>query len=273
VVVVGKKKKRKVKNTYIRPPVGLVNKNLFEKIVKNQKMLLKQKEAQLNFQEKNYKLLEAEVGRFKIINQELKQASLKTDQRQFQEARMKSTLERTNKSLEEEVANKNKLISENKKKLELYQEQLKAMQEKSLNALQNYQSSDDFTLPENSNTTKSEDEVVDQFKIANTYLANEDYQQALTWYLKVAEKGYPSAQFNVGNMYYNGFGTSRDVEKAFDFYLKAAKQDFVEAQFNVGLMFSTGEGVEVDNSESLFWYQKAANQGYEKAQIIIDRFK
>jgi len=38
----------------------------------------------------------------------------------------------------------------------------------------------------------------------------QDYKEAVKWYLKAAEQGYALAQFNLGNMYYNGDGVLQD---------------------------------------------------------------
>ena len=41
----------------------------------------------------------------------------------------------------------------------------------------------------------------------------QDYQSAISWYLKATEQQYASAQYNLAVMYYNGRGVSKDMSK------------------------------------------------------------
>ncbi|MGB7582385.1 MAG: tetratricopeptide repeat protein, partial [Sedimentisphaerales bacterium] len=52
-----------------------------------------------------------------------------------------------------------------------------------------------------------------------------------------ANKGYPSAQFKLGEMYSKGNGVQQDCNEAFKWFVKAAEQGYTEEQFKVGEMY------------------------------------
>ncbi|KAF9091310.1 hypothetical protein BGX23_005278 [Mortierella sp. AD031] len=96
-----------------------------------------------------------------------------------------------------------------------------------------------------------------------------DSSQAAEWYLKSASQGLASAQFNLGRLYNRGQGLSRYPSKAMEWYLKAADQGHTEAQFNIGFMYDIGHGVPQDDAKSTEWYLKAALNGHAPAQLQI----
>lgn len=80
------------------------------------------------------------------------------------------------------------------------------------------------------------------------------------------EKVDAAAQFNIGTMYYFGYGVDIDKPKAIKWYRKAAELGDAQAQFNLGVMYDNGEGVAPDKTEAVKWYRKAAEQGLAAAQ-------
>ena len=103
------------------------------------------------------------------------------------------------------------------------------------------------------------------WRLMNTCLATEDYEQALHWYEKAAEQGHVKAQFICGKMYDDGEGTATNREKALYWYEKAAEQGDAKAQLEVGKHYL----FEMDMEKSFYWCQKAAEQGDADAQYII----
>ncbi|MBC8348860.1 MAG: TonB family protein, partial [Verrucomicrobia bacterium] len=89
-----------------------------------------------------------------------------------------------------------------------------------------------------------------------------EHKEAANFYLKAANQGDISAQFNLGWMYANGLGVPEDDVEAFKWFRKAAHQGNASAQFNLGLMCEKGEGVNEDKKEALKWFQKAADNGH-----------
>lgn len=96
----------------------------------------------------------------------------------------------------------------------------------------------------------------------------QNYQQAIAWYRKAADKGYGPAQSNLGVIYETGGGVERDFKEAASWYRKAAEQGDVAAQFNLGLMCYVGRGTDFprNTAEAALWYGKAAEQGSVIAQ-------
>jgi TPR repeat protein len=83
-----------------------------------------------------------------------------------------------------------------------------------------------------------------------------DYGQALTWYRKAAEAGYPPAEFAVGQMTAVGHGVSRDEKAANEWFRRAAEHGFGEAQVTLAGNLLTGTGTadgKPDKIEALKW--------------------
>lgn len=129
----------------------------------------------------------------------------------------------------------------------------------------------------------------------------EDKAQAVFWYRKAAENGYPKAKVALGFMYDIGFGVGRCTEKARIWFREAAEQGYPRAQFHLGFsyldgdqdhlalfwlskavdngypgaactlgsMYENGWGVEQDTKQATFWYHQAATQGVEEAQWCL----
>jgi hypothetical protein len=93
----------------------------------------------------------------------------------------------------------------------------------------------------------------------------QDYKQAFKWYMKAAEQGYASAQYNLGSMYNNGQGTPQDYKQAIKWYTKAAEQGDASAQYNLGLMYYNGQGVIPNNKYAYAWFSLAAISGLKDA--------
>ena len=83
--------------------------------------------------------------------------------------------------------------------------------------------------------------------------------EAVTWFLKGANLGNATAQFNLGRMYENGRGVRRDYAEANKWYAKSADQGIPEAQFNRGVMYYVGRGVRKDFTEAHKWFRLAAS--------------
>ena len=65
-----------------------------------------------------------------------------------------------------------------------------------------------------------------------------------------AEQGDAEAQFNLGNMYFEGLGVPQNDAEAARLYRMAAEQGIAEAQFNLGIMYFTGRGVPQNDAEA-----------------------
>ena len=88
-----------------------------------------------------------------------------------------------------------------------------------------------------------------------------DYKTAYKLWLPLAEQGDAKAQYNLGQMYYEGQGVPQDHKEAVKWYRLAAEQGFAKAQHNLGTMYDEGIGVPQDYKEAVRWYRLSAEQG------------
>ena len=82
----------------------------------------------------------------------------------------------------------------------------------------------------------------------------------------LAEAGDTEAQYNLGLMYFNGWGVAQDDVEAVAWYRRAAEQGIAEAQYWLGFAYDYGSGVPQDDAEAVRWYRLAAEQGGVGAQ-------
>jgi len=92
-----------------------------------------------------------------------------------------------------------------------------------------------------------------------------DYTTALKELKPLAEQGEAAAQYNLGVMYYNGWGVIQNYKAAVKWYKLAAEQGDADAQYNLGLMYSKGRGLIKDYTLAHMWSNIAASQGNKSA--------
>ena len=85
----------------------------------------------------------------------------------------------------------------------------------------------------------------------------------MKYYQLSADQDYPDSTFNLGFMYYRGYGVEQDYGKAIECYRRAADQGLPVAIFAVGDCYYLGNGVEKDIKQAKKWYKKALKAGYE----------
>ena len=94
-----------------------------------------------------------------------------------------------------------------------------------------------------------------------------DYETAMQEFQPLAKQGDARAQFNLGAMYFNGWGVPQDYPEAVKWYSLAAEQGDADAQFILGFMYGTGSGVPQDYIAAERWYRLAAEQGDAATQM------
>ena len=113
-----------------------------------------------------------------------------------------------------------------------------------------------------------EDKAVNK---ANTFYKEGKHEQAMELYMKVAQTGYPRAQYFTGVLYHNGNGCTRDYEEAYNWWKLAADQGYKEAVHYVGYCYEYGRGIGKDLNKAKEYYKKAAALGYEKSKEDLKR--
>ena len=103
-----------------------------------------------------------------------------------------------------------------------------------------------------------------------------DCVQALFWFRKAAEQGWPGAQWALGVQYQGGSPAGpieacvpQDLTQAAAWFRKAADEGLPSAQYKLGLSYETGAGVPKDYRLAVFWYRKAAEQGDADSQFRL----
>lgn len=107
--------------------------------------------------------------------------------------------------------------------------------------------------------------------IAVLYLKNigPDYEKAIEWANKAAEKGNAQGMLLLGWMYDKRQGIKQDDTKALQYYLQAAEKNNISAQFNAGVFYYTGSGCEQDYQKAFEWFKKAADGGKQEAYLYL----
>jgi TPR repeat protein len=116
----------------------------------------------------------------------------------------------------------------------------------------------------------SRGEVDSQFNLGNMYEkgigTSIDYQQAREWYGKAAATGHAKASFSLGLMYHEGTGVKRNNKTAFKWFNDAAGQGSTSAQYYLGKLYASGSGVPRNYTKALDWYSMAADSGFNQAR-------
>lgn len=96
-----------------------------------------------------------------------------------------------------------------------------------------------------------------------------EHQAALAEFEPLAAKGDAVAQLYLGRIYMQGQGSQPDYNKAISWARKAAERKNVEAQYFLGFLHHYGLGAPQDYREALSWYRRAAERGNAKAQTSL----
>lgn len=104
-------------------------------------------------------------------------------------------------------------------------------------------------------------DVTAQFYLGECYYngtgVEQNREKALKWYSKAADAGNPEAQYMLGECWEKGYGTLRNKETAIHWYTLSAKQGFLDAQTHLAYLYSNRG----DHQESFYWHCAAAEQG------------
>ncbi len=89
-----------------------------------------------------------------------------------------------------------------------------------------------------------------------------DYQEAVKWFQKAADKNSTAAIQQIGRMHYFGLGLPKsDFKEARRLYEQAAQKGNGDAQYVLGYLYLFGLGGKIDEEMAFVWLKKAAYQG------------
>lgn len=101
---------------------------------------------------------------------------------------------------------------------------------------------------------------------ARTDLMHGQYASALEKYKRSADKGDPTAQNSLGNIYYLGLGVDRDYERAAHWYERAAINGNEPALVNMGILYFQGNGVKRDLLKAFAWFRLGEKANRKSAE-------
>ena len=92
-----------------------------------------------------------------------------------------------------------------------------------------------------------------------------DYTTAYYLWIPLAENNDKEAQNYLGIHHYLGLGVKRDLDQAKNWFEKAALKGYPDAQYNLGQMYENGQSVEQDFLIAYMWFHAASEQGNKNA--------
>ena len=111
------------------------------------------------------------------------------------------------------------------------------------------------------------------YELGNIYYnglgTSTDFVKAISHYKVAANFGHAQAQYNIGVAYAQGLIYEKDLTAAITWWRRSALSGNIDAQYNLGLIYSRGNGVKADTSEAVSWWRMAAAQGDAAAQFNL----
>lgn len=109
-----------------------------------------------------------------------------------------------------------------------------------------------------------------QHDLAAIYIAGhagveQNYERAVYWFRKAAEKGVANARYNLGVLNHQGLGVKANLDEAIYWYKQAAEKNHAEAQYNLGIAYIEGIGVPYLPQKAADYFEQAANNGVIEA--------
>src|SRR3990167_9766583 len=117
--------------------------------------------------------------------------------------------------------------------------------------------------------------VLAQYTLAMDFLSSRDgtnRKMGVIWLIKAADKGYPEAQYQLGELYLAGNGVTRDPLKAEALLNQAAEKGVILAQIAMGKLFADSKGTRYDPTRALQWMKKAALANNVEAEQALAGF-
>lgn len=98
---------------------------------------------------------------------------------------------------------------------------------------------------------------------------NQNFKQAITWYLRAAAQNFGQAQYRLGTFYERGLGVEKDIARAKVWYRRAAEQGNVKAMHNLAVLSSAQTNGAPDYVEAIRWFNEAATYNLPDSQFNL----
>ncbi|MCR4898178.1 MAG: sel1 repeat family protein [Acholeplasmatales bacterium] len=96
-----------------------------------------------------------------------------------------------------------------------------------------------------------------------------DIKEAFNYYIKASKLNVYSAQYKVGEFYFEGKYVTKDIKNAIMYFNKAMENGSKDAMMKLGEMYLLGDCVEKDEKMGVDYIIKAADKGHNEAQAIL----
>lgn len=112
-----------------------------------------------------------------------------------------------------------------------------------------------------------------QFEVAARFAEGkgvaQDFAQAMAWYHKAAAQGFAPAQYRLANLYERGIGVTADLPRARAWYKRAADLGHVKAMHNLAVISSNRAAGAPDYQGAAMWFRRAAERGLADSQFNL----
>jgi uncharacterized protein len=99
----------------------------------------------------------------------------------------------------------------------------------------------------------------------------QDYEEAMVWYVAAADMGSTSAMHNMGLIHLSKEKGYHSPAEAVKWFKRSAEAGDSQSQTQLGKMYLEGTGVEPDRMEAARWLTMAAQQGDENAVKLLEK--
>ncbi|MDQ8730366.1 hypothetical protein [Bradyrhizobium sp. LHD-71] len=96
-----------------------------------------------------------------------------------------------------------------------------------------------------------------------------NYEEAIKWYGRAADKGVVPAMFRFGTLLEKGLGTKKDADAARRYYVQAAERGNAKAMHNLAVLDADGGGKGPNYKAAADWFKKAAERGVADSQYNL----
>ena len=97
----------------------------------------------------------------------------------------------------------------------------------------------------------------------------QDYKQAEAWYTMASAQGLPSAKHNLAMLTYKGHINNKDWRKSVEWLKEADAVDFAPSTYMLGALYMRGEGIFKDRDKAFELFKKAARLGESRGQYMV----
>ncbi|WP_085372504.1 SEL1-like repeat protein [Magnetospirillum sp. ME-1] len=108
-----------------------------------------------------------------------------------------------------------------------------------------------------------------QYKIGRYFYDSKNFAEAKKYFLLSAEQKYAKSVGIVGIFYQNGWGGREDWLEAKKWYIRGAELGDATSQYQLAKSYI--EGSKKDYYEAIKWLHKAADQGHDKSKEALNR--